>query len=202
MQSIDNKVIKRIRGWGSGSVFTPTMFLDLGSRAAIDKILSRFSQKGLIRRISRGLYDLPKDHPVMGKLYPSPETVAKAIADRDSTKILPSGAYATNLLGLSTQVPAKIIFLTDGASRSVRVGDQTITLRRTTPKNMATAGRISGLVIQALKYIGKNHVDSSIVQILKETLSKTDKGQLLKDLIFALSWIGEIIRKIADTEVK
>jgi hypothetical protein len=201
MQGIDNKVIKRIRGWGSGSVFTPTMFLNLGSRAAIDKILSRFSQKGIIRRLSRGLYDLPKKHPVMGKLYPSPEAVAKAISDRDSTKILPSGAYATNLLGLSTQVPAQIIFLTDGASRSVKVGGHTITLRRTTPKNMATAGRISGLVIQALKYIGKDHVDPSIIQMLTETLNETDKEQLLKDLVFAPSWIGEIIRKIAE-EVK
>ncbi len=196
MQSVDNKVIKRIRGWGRGSVFTPTMFLDLGSRAAIDKILSRFSQKGLIRRLFRGLYDLPENHPVMGKLYPSPDTVAKAIAERDSTKILPSGAYAANLLGLSTQVPAQIIFLTDGASRSVKVGGHTITLRRTTPKNMATAGRISGLVIQALKYIGKDHVDSSTVQMLTETLNEADKEQLLKDLIFAPSWIGNIIRKI------
>lgn len=198
MQSIDNKVIKRIRGWGCGSVFTPNMFLDLGSRAAIDKVLSRLSQKCTIRRLSRGLYDLPKSHPVIGKLSPSPEVIAKAIAGRDSIKILPSGAYAANLTGLSTQVPAQIIFLTDGASRSVKIADHIIKLQRTTPKNMAVAGRISGLVIQALKHIGKNHIDGTIIQILKNKLSEDDKEQLLKDLMFAPSWIGAIFRKIAE----
>lgn len=200
MQGIDNKVIKRIRGFGSGSVFTPSMFLDLGSRAAIDKALSRLSKKGSIRRLSRGLYDLPKSHPVLGKLSPSPEIIAKAIAGRDSIKILPSGAYAANLTGLSTQVPAQIIFLTDGASRSVKVANHTIKLQRTTPKNMAVAGRISGLVIQALKYIGKDHVDSTVLQILKSKLSEKDKEQLLKDLSYAPSWIGAIFRKINEKE--
>ncbi|MGI6393988.1 MAG: DUF6088 family protein [bacterium] len=196
MQAVNIKIIKRIRGWGRGSVFTPNMFLNLGSRAAVDKVLSRLSKKGAIRRLSRGLYDLPKKHPVMGELFPSPEAIAKAISERDSIKILPSGAYAANLLGLSTQVPAQIVFLTDGASRTIKIQGYTIKFRRTTPKNMAVAGRISGLVIQALKHIGKDHIDQSVLETLKNKLSDSDKEQLSKDLVFAPAWIGEIIKNI------
>lgn len=198
MQVVVNKVINRTRGWGRGSVFTPSMFLDLGSRDAIDKILSRFAQKGVIRRLSWGLYDFPKKHPEIGTLSPSPDAIAKAIAKRDAVKLLPTGAYAANLLGLSTQVPAQITFLTDGASRTVSVGKVKIFLRHTTPKNMAVAGKISGLVIQALKYLGKDSVDTSTIHTLKNKLNNNDKDQLVRDLIYAPSWIGKVIRKIVE----
>jgi len=200
VQHIDNKVIKRIRGWGCGSVFTPNMFFDLGTRASIDKILSRFTQKGIIRRLSRGVYNLPKKHPVIGKLSPSPEAVAKAILGRDASKILPSGAYAANLLGLSTQIPAQIVFLTDGDSRTVRIENITIKLRHTTPKNMAVAGRVSGIVIQALKYFGKENVDTILIEKLKNILSSEDKVQLIKDFKFAPIWIVKIMSQIAEKD--
>jgi len=118
------------------------------------------------------------------------------LAGRDSLKIQPSGAYAANLLGLSDQVPAKIVFLTDGHSRTVKVGKLTIKLKRTTPKNMATAGRISGLVIQALRYLKKNNVDSAIIAKLKRRLSGEDKSTLMRDLRYAPVWIGEIFKRL------
>ena len=111
-------------------------------------------------------------------------------------RLQPSGAYAANLLGLTEQVPAKIIFLTDGPSRKVVIGKQVIVLKRTTPKNMAASGRISGLVIQALRYLGKVSVDSETISKLKKRLSQKDKERLLKDISCAPAWIGAIFRKM------
>ena len=99
-------------------------------------------------------------HPVLGPLLPSPDAIAKAIAGREQARLQPAGAYAANLLGLSEQVPAKVVFLTEAFSRTVQIGSMTIQLRQTTPRNMATAGRLSGLVIQALRHLGKDHVTS------------------------------------------
>ncbi|MGB2630523.1 MAG: DUF6088 family protein [Candidatus Omnitrophota bacterium] len=195
-QSINNKVLSRIyckkRGW----IFTPVNFLDLGSRAAIDQILGRLARSGTIRRLARGLYDYPRKHPDFGDIPSNYERIAQVLAGRDSLKIQPSGAYAANLLGLSDQVPAKIVFLTDGHSRTVKVGKLTIKLKRTTPKNMATAGRISGLVIQALRYLKKNNVDSAIIAKLKRRLSGEDKSILMRDLRYAPVWIGEIFKRL------
>ena len=143
---------------GRGSVFVPGDFLDMGSREAVDIVLHRLARKGTIRRLARGVYDFPKEHPVLGLLQPSAEAVAKALAGRDHTRLQPAGAYAANALGLSEQVPAKVVFLTDGPSRTVKIGPMTIQLRRTTARNMAAAGRLSGLLIQALRELGKEHL--------------------------------------------
>src|SRR5579864_4463424 len=146
-QSIDAPILARIHGWGRGSVFVPGDFLGLGSREAVDLALHRLARKGTIRRLARGVYDFPKEHPVLGLLAPSADAVARALAGRDRTRLQPSGAYAANLLGLSEQVPAKAVFLTDGPSRRLKVGANEIILKRTTPRAMAAAGRMSGLVI-------------------------------------------------------
>src|SRR5262249_54622491 len=169
-QSIDSKILARIRGSGRGSVFVPGTFLDLGSRQAVDLALHRLPKKGTIRRLPRRVDEFPKRHPVLGLLSPSAEAVARALAGRDRTRIQPAGAYAANALGLSEQVPAKAVFLTDGPSRTVKVGPLTIQLRRTTPRNMAAVGRLSGLVIQALRELGKEHVTPARVEHLKRTL--------------------------------
>lgn len=196
MQSIDKKVNTKIYGKKRGWVFTPSHFLDLGSRAAVAKALERLADSGTIRRLARGLYDYPKKHPVLGELPANYERIAQALAGRDNLRIQPSGAYAANLLGLTEQVPAKIIFLTDGANRTVQVRNQQIVLKRTTPKNMATARRISGLVIQALRHIGKDHVNDKTIEILKKKLSMKDTRQLICDLRYAPAWIGEIFRNL------
>jgi len=109
-QSIDSKVLSRIYGKKRGWVFTPIHFFDLGNRTAIDQSLGRLAKFGTIRRLARGLYDYPEKHTTLGYLPPNYERIAQALAGRDSLKIQPSGAYAANLLGLSEQVPAKIVF--------------------------------------------------------------------------------------------
>lgn len=197
MISIDKRILNRIYGSGRGSVFTPGDFLDLGSRAAVDKVLSRLSQKGTLRRLHRGLYDYPKSHPVMGTLTPSPETIARAIAGKHGIRIQPTGAYAANILGLSEQVPARVVFLTDGPNRAVKIGKQEIRLQHTTPRNMATTGRVSGLVIHALRHIGQPHVNDSMLAILRRRLREEDKKQLIRDIAYAPAWVGALLRKIA-----
>lgn len=196
-QSIDDKIINRIYGVGRGGVFTPNYFLDLGSRDAVDKSLSRLTSKGTIRRLARGLYDYPRKHQQLGFLSPDIEKVAKALAGKDQIRLQPSGAYAANLLHLSEQVPARVVFLTDGAARKVEIGRQTIELRSTTPRNMATAGRSSGLVIQALRYLGEQNVTPKRIETLKKVLSPQDKRQLLKDLPLAPAWMHPIFKVIA-----
>src|SRR5262249_2321012 len=125
-QSIDSRILARINRWGRGSVFVPSHFLDLGSREAVDLALHRLARKGTIRRLARGVYDFPKEHPVLGVLGPSADAVARALAGRDRTRLQPAGAYAANILGLSEQVPAKAVFLTDGPSPPRHIGPTTI----------------------------------------------------------------------------
>ena len=178
-------------------MFSPNQFLDLGGRSAVGIALHRLAKAGTIRRLARGIYDYPKHHPTFGLLAPEPDAVAKALAGKHAVRIQPSGAYAANLLGLSEQVPAKISFLTDGAAKRVKVGTQEISLKRTSPRNMATAGRVSGLIIQALRYVGRTRVDDRTLRRLKQKLSEKDAQSLLKDVAYAPAWIGDILRRLA-----
>lgn len=198
VQTIDYKVISRIYGGGRGLAFTPNDFLDIGGRDAVDKALSRMAIKGTIRRLARGLYEYPREHPELGALSPDIEKVAKALAGKDRIRLQPAGAYATNLLGLSEQVPAKVVFLTDGSSRTVKIGQQSIQLRRTTPRNMAAAGRLSGLLMQAFRHLGKEHITPERLEHLKRTLPAKERRQLLKDLPLAPSWMHALFRELAE----
>jgi hypothetical protein len=172
--------------------------LDIGGRNAVDKGLSRLVMKGTIRRLSRGLYEYPREHAELGILLPDIGKVAKALAGKDRIRLQPAGAYAANLLGLSEQIPAKVVFLTDGASRTVKVGQQEIQLRRTTPRNMAAAGRLSGLLMQALRHLGELHITPARMDHLKHTLPVMARRQLLKDISLAPAWMHPIFRQLAE----
>jgi hypothetical protein len=197
IKTIDNQIISRIYGHGRGWVFTPDHFKDLGSRDAIASALKRYKQIGLIRQLARGLYNYPKVDPQLGLLQSSIDDIAKALTGRDASRIQPTGAYAANLLGISTQVPMKVVYLTDGLSRTVKVGNQEITLKRTTPRNMATAGKPSGLVLQALRHLGQKNVDDRIINHLDRLLDADAKAQLIKDIRYVPTWIADIFRKLA-----
>src|SRR5215831_15355460 len=199
-QAIDSRIVAAIHSRGRGSVFVPADFLDLGSRQAVDVALHRLARKGTIRRLARGVYDFPKEHPVLGPLQPSAEAVAEALAGRDWTRLQPTGAYAANALGLSEQVPAQAVFLTDGPSRTVTIGPTTIQLRRTTPRNMEAAGRLSGLLMQALRELGKEHVTPERRAHLKRTLSADKRRELIKDLRLATAWMHPIFRELAQVD--
>ena len=194
---IESSISERIKARGDGWVFSPVDFVDLGNRNAVDKALSRMAADGSVRRVARGLYDVPKRHPLVGLTTPSIDQVAKAVAAKCGTRLQPTGAYAANLLGLSDQVPAKVVFLTDGRSKRIQLGKLTIALKQTSPRIMATAGTISGSIIQALRYLGKDHVTEETVKRLDRRLSPDDRKQLLKDLAYAPAWIALIMRKLA-----
>lgn len=196
-QSVDSAIFAAIKSRGRGSVFVPADFLNLGSREAVDVALHRLVRKGTIRRLARGVYDFPKEHPVFGILQPSAEDVARALAGRDHTRLQPAGAYAANALGLSEQVPARVVFLTDGPTRTVKVGPTTIQLRRTTPRNMAAAGRLSGLLIQAFRALGAEHVTPERREHLRRTLPADQRRELVKDLRLAPAWMHPIFRDLA-----
>ena len=197
-QSVDQQILARIRGKGKGTVVVPADFLDLGSRQAVGVALHRLTKKGAIRRLARGVYDFPKRHPTLGLLMPPADAIAHALAGRDRTRLQPAGAYAANTLGLSEQVPAKAVFLTDGSSKKVKIGPMTIELRQTTPRNMAAAGRLSGLVIHALRALGEPNVTPERIAHLKRTLPADKRRELLNDLTVAPAWMHSILRELAE----
>ena len=197
VDSTNSKILRRIRSRKRGWVFTPDSFTDLGTRRAVDLALMRHRDSGLIRQLTRGLYDYPKIDSQLRPLQPSTEDIASALAGRDATWLQPSGAYAANLLGLSTQVPMKVVYLTDGRSRTVQVGKRQIILKHTTPRNMATAGKISGLVIQALRHLSLKNVDQQVIAQLDRRLDDDARKQLIKDIRYAPAWIVDIFRLLA-----
>jgi hypothetical protein len=197
-QSLESHMLTRIRVSGRGSVFVPGDFLDLGSRQGVDFVLHRLVKQGVLRRLARGLYDYPKSHPQLGMLSPSVDTIAKVLAGRDRLRIQPSGAYAANLLHLTEQVPAKAVFLTDGPSRRLKVGAREIVLKRTTPRAMAAAGRMSGLVIQGLKHLGQPHVTMERIAPLRKLLSEKDRKQLKEDMSLAPAWMRPFLQVVAE----
>jgi hypothetical protein len=197
-QAIEAQIVAAIHSRGRGSVFVPGDFLDIGSRRAVDVTLHRLTRQGAIRRLARGVYDFPKEHRILGPLTPSAEAVARALAGRDRTRLQQAGAYAANTLGLTEQVPAKMVFLTDGPAKMVKIGSMTIQLRRTTPKNMEAAGRLSGLLIQALRELGQEHITLERREHLKRTIPLEKRKELLKDLRLAPTWMQPIFRELAE----
>jgi hypothetical protein len=195
--SIDAQIARRVRRSARGSVFTPATFTALGSRAAIDKALQRLVAKGELRRLARGLYDKPRHDELLGTLWPSVDAVVQAVVGKDKLRVQPAGVYAANLLGLSEQVPAQVVLLTDGASRSVRAGPMHITLKRTSPRNMAAADRLSGRVIQAFKSLGPEHITPQHLEHLRKTLPAAERARLLTDLDLAPGWMRPMLRELA-----
>lgn len=195
-QSINYQVRSRIYGNGRGWVFTPKHFHGLGKIDAIDSALRRLKAAGTIRQLARGLYDYPAHDPVLGSVAPSADAIARALVVRDAIRLQPSGAYAANVLGLSEQVPSRIVFLTDGPARKVRIGRREIHLQHTTPRNMATAGRKSGTIIQALRHLGQDQINDQVLAILRRHVTDSDLPALHKDLVHAPAWIADLLRPI------
>ncbi|MFZ4403874.1 MAG: DUF6088 family protein [Pseudobdellovibrionaceae bacterium] len=196
-QHIEIYILYRIYGYGRGTCFTPDRFLDLGSDTAIRQGLSRLTKDGHIRRLFKGLYEYPKKHKELGLIPASIEAVVKAIAKRDNIAIQPSGAYAANLLGLSEQIPARVIYLTNGSSRKMKIGTQTLVFKKTANKSMAVAGTTSGLVFEAFKYIGKENITDQMVMGLRKKLSTKDRNQLLANLKYSPIWMRPTVKQLA-----
>lgn len=198
MQSVMQAVLRRIRVHGRGWVFTPKNFVDIGNRGATDMALTRFTEIGTIRRLARGLYDYPRVHPKLGMLAPNPDEVAKALATKDGSRIQVSGARAANLLGLSDQVPAQIIYLTNGRSRRVRIGAQVISLKQAATSTFPAAGTPVGLALQALRALGRNIDEDFVVQRLAKVLTHSERQKLIRLSKYAPGWSRNIFRRLKE----
>ncbi len=201
-QSVASMAHRRIVGWGRGRVFVPLDLLDLGSRQAVDVLLHRLAAKGTIRNLARGVYDYPKKHDRFGLLTPSADDIARAVARSSQASIVRSGATAANFLGLSTQVPARTVYLTDGPTRSVRAGKLTIRLRHAAPSRMVGGDTTAGLVLRALQFFGQDAIDDAMIAHLRRSLSDADRNALVGLRQRATTWMQPIIARIVDGEAK
>jgi hypothetical protein len=199
MRQAKDQIIRRIQRWGPGAVFTPKDFLDLTSRGSVDMALGALLKDGTIRRVIRGVYDLPRTNQALGgQLSPDIDQAAWAIARRFRWHVIPSGASAANMLGLSTQVPAKIVYLSDGPTRSIRIGRQILYFKHARPTQTRIETPTSGIVIQALRHLGKTAVDPDIIGRLRARLSASEKRHLLRDARYSSDWVFAAARRIAE----
>jgi hypothetical protein len=201
MSNIQDDILDRIRRQGRGKVFTPKDFLDMGSRAAADQSLSRLVKAGEIQRLARGLYQYPRMNKRLGiPLGPDLDEIAEALARQTGSRVVPSGAVAANRLGLSTQVPAKPIYLTDGRTRQVRIGNITIQIRHAAPKELPVGSQTSAMVFQALRHIGQAAVDDPVIARLRRALSPKQRQELLQDARYTTDWIAAVVRQVVQDE--
>ncbi len=199
MQNISNNIVKYIQRNRHGKIFFADEFRNFGSNEAVRQALSRLCRKNFLIRLSAGIYLYPQHDKLIGIVYPSIETIAKTIAKREKTRFIPTGAYALNALGLSTQVPAKVVFLTDGTARVVKIGKRaTIKFKRTVAKNLSYKGKISLLVISALKEIGKEKTTDEQLQKIKEALQHEKHENIIHDAYLAPVWISNIILRLIE----
>ena len=195
-KSVEEHILINIRKAGRGTLFFLESFIAYGNPEAVKKALQRLVNTGELERVATGIYVRPQTDSLIGKLTPGIEEIARAIAKRDKARIVPTGLYALNRLGLSTQVPLNVVYLTDGTARKVRIGNRTITFKKTTPKNVAAVGEISRLVIQALRTIGKDKVTDDEIKHIQTLLSKEKPTRLQHDIRLAPVWIREIMMPV------
>jgi predicted transcriptional regulator of viral defense system len=187
LKTIENKVSK-------GDIFFIADFTELGNYEAVRKSLQRLAKDESIERIAKGIYLLPKIHERLGVIYPHAEQIAKAIAKRDKARIIATGSTALNLLGLSTQITLKVVFLTDGSARNIKVGNQTIQFKKTNPKNLSIEHRLTNLIIQALKAIGEKNVQQEQIDKIQLIIDESGERKLIyQNLKNAPVWIQKIM---------
>jgi|SRR5690242_6125675 len=196
MESIHNYIERKINRRKDGSLIFPADFRGEGSATAIKMTLSRLAATGKLRRVAHGIYYKPKKDPLFGELLPAPEKVAETIARKEKIHIKPSGAYALHQLGLTTQVPTRLLYLTDGQRRQINIGKTQINFKPTTSKKMALEGPVSSLVIQALDELGTATLNEEVKRKIKSLLEKENPALLKKDLTLAPAHIHDYILKL------
>ncbi len=194
---ISEQIQRSINRRKRGEPFTSKEFLNLGSRAAVDQSLARLARRGAIRRILRGVYVKPEVHPVIGEMSVPAAKVVEAIARSGGHRVEISGAEAANRLGLSTQLPVRAVYITDGPSRTIHLGKQPIEFRHVSPSRLVAAGTREGVVVQALHYLGAA-LTPEHEAALRETLSPTTKTKLIQLLPQLPSWMAGPIRRVTE----
>jgi hypothetical protein len=202
-QHVADKILARIYGAGRGGVITPKDFLDLASHATVRKVLSRYADQGTIRRLLRGVYDYPAFSPLLNApASPDPDAIARAIARAHGWTILPAGQTALNLLGLSTQVPAQWHYFSDGPSKTFAWSGGTLVFKHRANKETTTLSPNTALLVQALKTLGEDRVDRTVMTTLRRKLSQKDRVRAAREARYVTSWVYEDIKRLAGAEVQ
>ena len=201
-QSIENKVIEYLKNKKKGKIYFSNDFASLGNSESIRKSLSNLVKKELLIRLTQGIYLYPKIDKEFGVLYPSVDDVCRAIAKRDKARIEPTGVFALHSLGLSTQIPVNVVYLTDGIPRKIKYGNRTIKFKKTAPKNLAMKGKVSSLVVAALKQLGKENVTQEVELQLGKALEKESVENVQHDARLAPEWISRIILNLVNSSEK
>ena len=195
MLSTEKQIYKSITNHKRGKIFFPSHFSKFGSSTAIRQALKRLEDKEVLIRLAKGIYLFPKEHEVFGVILPPLEDIAIAIAKRDKARIIPTGAHALNKLGLSTQVPMNIVYLTDGTPRIVKINSGSSTVKIAGPKLLSAKNDTNVLVIQALREIGKDNITPEIKTQIYHVLQNVDQESLIHDMKLAPVWISEIMKE-------
>lgn len=191
------QILARIEMMSKGEVFIISDFLDIADTTVVRKVLSRLEEDGKIRRIMRGVYDCPEYSDFLGEyVEPVPDKVARALARNFGWTIVPCGDTALNMLGLSTQVPAVWLYVSDGTYKEYSYNKTTIQFKRTTNKDISKISYKTALIIQALKALGKDNITDEIVQKIKKVTSEEEKAAMFTEAKYATAWIYDIIKEI------
>ena len=201
---LKQQILDRVGSGPAAQVWTPIDFLDLGSRAAVDKALQRLAGAGQLRRIDRGLYDVPRVNALTKKVTtPDYRQVLGAISRRDQTRMLIDGATAANDLGFTTAVPARIVVHTDARRRSIPVGRLTIDFKQTAPSKLHWAGRPAMRIVQALYWLkdtlpsDRDQIHAKLAALLADPQSGSDlRDDLRQGLATLPAWMQGILRPL------
>lgn len=203
VSSSANIIKTRIMNSPDGSVFTTVDFADVIENSRVGVILSRLEEDGVIRRVMRGIYAKPVYNDFLKEyIAPSPSLVAEALARNFGWTIVPCGDTALNILGLSTQVPAAWSYVSDGTYKEYTYDNTTIKFKRTTNKEISKLSYKTALIVQALKALGKDNIDDTIINKLKNDLTDEEKTTALLEAKAATSWIYEYIKQICKGDEK
>jgi hypothetical protein len=198
MDSVTQNIGYSIENFGRGKIFFADDFVSMGSAENIRQALGRFTKNEKIVRVANGIYCYPEvdDKLGLGVLMPSFDQIANAIAERSHARIVPTGDYALNVLGLSAQVPMNCVYLTDGSPRRIEIsGGRGIIFKKTAPKNLAFKNRLAMLITSALKSIGRDNVTTEQIAQIEQLLKKENKDAVLADLALMPIWIRKIVTK-------
>ena len=197
MQPINNKILSRIYGHGRGWAFFPNEFVGEFDRRQIDNALSDLSAEGKIRRVCRGVYDYPRYSELLKQeLSPDFDQVARAFARKFNWRIQPTGDAALNLLGLSTQVPGKYIYLSDGPNHCYAIGSYKLEFKKTALKEIGFKYRESGIVVQALKALGKERISAELLDKIRKEFDSNLYPKILKETKTVTGWVYDCIKEI------
>ena len=191
------QILSRIESMAKGEVFIISDFSDLADEATVRKALSRLEEDGKIRRIMRGVYENPKFNDFLGEyVKPHPDKIAKALARNYGWTIVPCGDTALNMLGLSTQVPAVWLYVSDGNYREYTCGNFVIQFKRTTNKEISKISFKTALVIQAIKALGKDKITGDVIEKIRSLTTDEEKEQMFAEAKYATAWIYDVIKEI------